>query len=231
MSEWVSAAVSEIGQRPNNEDRYWEAPGLALWAVADGMGGHAEGELASEIALQALSEAVQAGQPLAKAVTAANRFTCQEARRRSSDMGTTLVALRLHPDHYEVAWLGDSRAYLWNGHELQRLTTDHTVVQRWVEEGRLSLEGARGHPYGHVLTQAVGLDPEADPGYEKGSLDRAWAFLLCTDGLSDALSDERIGASLSQDSGSRALDALAREVRSLADPFQDNMTAILVYRC
>ena len=160
MTAWQSTAVSEIGRRGTNEDAFLEAPDLRLWAVADGMGGHAHGEVASRTALHALKSAVLEGRDLADAVTAANRATWEAARRQGSDMGTTLVALRLHPEAGELAWLGDSRAYRWDGQVLSRLTTDHTVVQDWVDQGRISAREARGHPYGHVLTRAVGLEPD-----------------------------------------------------------------------
>lgn len=228
LPEWTSSAISETGQRPANEDRYLEAPEIGLWAVADGMGGHADGEIASATALEGLEDTVREGRPLAEAVSTANRATCREAQRRRSDMGTTLVALRLHPDRYEVAWLGDSRAYLWDGESLRLLTTDHTMVQHWVEEGRLAPEEARGHPYGHVLTRAVGLDPEAEPDCREGDPRAASAFLLCTDGITDSLSDERIAASLTEGSGAAALERMAGTIRELADPFQDNLTAVLV---
>lgn len=230
MPEWTSSAISETGQRPGNEDRYLEAPDSGLWAVADGMGGHADGEIASATALEALEEAVREGRELPEAVSAANRATCREARRRASDMGTTLVALRLQPDRYEVAWLGDSRAYLWDGEELHLLSSDHTMVQHWVEEGRLAPEEARGHPYGHVLTRAVGLDPEAEPDWREGDPEDASAFLLCTDGVTDSLSDERIATSLAGGAGREALEGIAEAIRDLADPFQDNLTAVLVHR-
>lgn len=229
MAEWTSAAISEVGQRPKNEDRYLEASDLSLWAVADGMGGHADGEIASETALEALKGALQEGQDLPDAVATANRATCREALRRGSDMGTTLVALRLHPEGYEVAWLGDSRAYGWDGQGLQPLTRDHTLVQHWVEEGRLSPEQARGHPYGHVLSQAVGLDPEAQPDATKGPLASYEAFLLATDGLTDALDEEELAEPLREGLGPRALKTMARSVRDRNDPFQDNLTAVLVY--
>lgn len=229
MAEWTSAAINEVGQRPKNEDRYLEAPDLGLWAVADGMGGHADGEIASETALEALKGAVQEGQDLTEAVATANRATCRETLQRGSDMGTTLVALRLHPGAYEVAWLGDSRAYGWDGRDLQPLTRDHTLVQHWVEEGRLSPEQARGHPYGHVLSRAVGLDAEAQPDATQGPLTGYEAFLLATDGLTDTLKEEEMAEPLRKGPGPRGLETMARSIQDRGDPFQDNLTAVLVY--
>ncbi len=229
VAAWTSAALSKVGQRPKNEDRYLEAPDLALWAVADGMGGHADGEIASETALEALKGAVQEGQDLTEAVATANRATSREALRRGSDMGTTLVALRLHAGAYEVVWLGDSRAFGWDGQDLHPLTRDHTLVQHWVEEGRLSPEQARGHPYGHVLERAVGLDPEVRSEVTQGPLASYKAFLLATDGLTDALEERELAEPLRKGLGPRALQALARSVGNRSDPFQDNLTAVLVY--
>lgn len=229
MAVWRSAAVSEIGKRTNNEDGFLEAADLRLWAVADGMGGHAHGEVASRSALHALKGAVLRGHGLASALAAANRATWETARKQDSDMGTTLVALRLHAASYELAWLGDSRAYLWQGGELSQLSTDHTLVQDWVEAGRITPEQARHHPYGHVLTRAVGLDPDAPPTAVDGRLDGDERFLLCSDGLTDTLGDAEIAAVLAATPEGEAPEALHRAALAAANPHQDNLTAVLVY--
>ncbi|MFB6260008.1 MAG: PP2C family serine/threonine-protein phosphatase, partial [Thiohalorhabdaceae bacterium] len=221
--------ISDIGQRGTNEDAFLEAPDLGLWAVADGMGGHAHGEVASCTALAALKSAVHEGHDLATAVTAANRATWQAARQRGSDMGTTLVALRLRADSGEIAWLGDSRAYRWDGATLSQLTTDHTVVQQWVAQGRIRPEEAHQHPYGHVLTRGVGLDRDEQADTARLPLEGGERFLLCSDGLTDTLKDEAIAAVLEATPDPEIPGALYRRAAAAGNPRQDNLTAVLVY--
>jgi len=229
MNAWQSVAISEIGQRDTNEDAFLEAPDLGLWAVADGMGGHAHGEVASRTALAALKNAIHEGQDLTTAVTAANRATWQVARQRGSDMGTTLVALRLRADSGEIAWLGDSRAYRWDGATLSQLTTDHTVVQQWVDQGRIRPDEARHHPYGHVLTRGVGLDRDEQADTAAVALEGGERFLLCSDGLTDTLNEEEIAAVLEATPDSEIPRALYHRAAATGNPRQDNLTAVLVY--
>jgi len=229
MHHWSSATVTEIGERNTNEDAFLEAPDLGLWAVADGLGGHRHGEVASATALHALKKAILEGQGLAAAVGAANYATWMEAHRRGSDMGTTLVALRLDAEGYELAWLGDSRAYRWQGERLEQLTTDHTQVQEWVEQGRLDPDEARSHPYGHVLSQAVGLAPEAHADTCQGELTGDEFFLLCTDGLTDTLSAARMAEIIGGHRPAAVPNALCRAALAARHPYQDNLTAVVVW--
>ncbi|MEF8792999.1 PP2C family protein-serine/threonine phosphatase [Thiohalorhabdus sp.] len=229
MNAWQSVAISEIGQRGTNEDDFLEAPDLGLWAVADGMGGHAHGEIASRTALSALKSAMLEGQDLAAAATAANRTTWEAARQRGSDMGTTLVALRLHADAGEVAWLGDSRAYRWDGATLSQVTSDHTVVQEWVAQGRIRPEEARHHPYGHVLTRALGLDRDEQAEAVWLPLEGGERFLLCSDGLTDTLTDAEIARVLGHSPDADAPGALYQAAAAAGNPHQDNLTAVVIY--
>ena len=230
MQAWTSSAVTEIGHRRNNEDAYLEAADLRLWAVADGMGGHAHGEVASHTALHALRGAVLDGKDLPAALAAANRATWERAHHHGSDMGTTLVALRLGSRGYEVAWLGDSRAYRFRDDRgLEQLTSDHTVVQEWVIQGLLTAEEARDHPYGHVLIRALGLDPDAVPDTREGDLAGGEIFLLCSDGLSDTLTAEQIAGVLGTSAPGESPGALARAAREAGNPYQDNLTAVVVW--
>ncbi|MFA9459726.1 PP2C family protein-serine/threonine phosphatase [Thiohalorhabdus sp. Cl-TMA] len=230
MEPWISAAVSEIGLRGTNEDSFLEAPDLRLWAVADGMGGHSHGEVASRTAVRALKHAVLEGEDLPGAVAAANRATWREARHRASDMGTTLVALRLHTDRWELSWLGDSRAYRWSNGRLERLSRDHTLVQQWVEQGRISAGEARNHPYGHVLTQAAGLEEQARTDSLEGPLTGSEVFLLCSDGLTDTLGEERIAEVLDDMPPADPARALADAALAADNPFQDNLTVVVIRR-
>ncbi|HKL78468.1 MAG TPA: protein phosphatase 2C domain-containing protein [Gammaproteobacteria bacterium] len=229
MSHWTSASVTEIGERNTNEDAFLEAPDLRLWAVADGLGGHHHGEVASATALHALKSTILDGQDLTAAVAAANHATWTEARKRGSDMGTTLVALRLHEATFELAWVGDSRGYRWQGEHLEALTTDHTEVQAWVAQGRLSADEARAHPYGHVLSRAIGMAAEVRPDRLEGPLTGDELFLLCTDGLTDTLNTARIAEVLGSHRPAALPTALCRAALAARNPYQDNLTAVAVW--
>ena len=150
-------------RRDHNEDTYCAEPRLGLWLVADGMGGHELGEVASAIARDTVVEKFSQGEPLTSAIkTAAQRIVDQSRARQSSmPMGTTLVAAVLNQSSYEVAWVGDSRVYHWNG-SLRQLTSDHSYVQELVDQGAISAEQAKTHPHRNVVTQALGVtEPEA----------------------------------------------------------------------
>ncbi len=230
MGGWRSAAVSESGKRATNEDAFLEAPEFGLWAVADGMGGHQHGEIASATAVQALREATAAGYSLASAVELAHLATWEKALALDSDMGTTLVALKLEADStYNVAWVGDSRAYRWEQGQLAQLTSDHTVVQRWVDQGLLSPEEARTHPYGHVLSAVLGATSEPSPDIYHGSTSFDDLFLLCSDGLTDTLDRERITELVESTPPSELPSTLEQAARVANNPHQDNLTAVVVW--
>jgi protein phosphatase len=195
-----AAAISNPGLiRANNEDSVHA--GQWLIAVADGIGGLPAGEVASHIAIRklaALDVALEQGaEPLAvmrDAIELANREVRQavEADPRNEGMGTTVTALLLAKDQVALAHVGDSRAYLLRGGELLQLTKDDTYVQTLVDQGVLTLEEARSHPHRSVITQAVQGRELTMTGALLTPLvgDR---YLLCSDGLSDVITDETIG--------------------------------------
>lgn len=191
---------TDIGRlSENNEDNSFAEAELGLWLVADGMGGHAAGEVASEIVVETVSQKVAAGDDLETAIRAAHKTIKRSARdgRGASGMGSTVVALRLQGAEFDVAWVGDSRAYLWNG-KLTQLSHDHSFVQRLVDLGALTASEARVHPNKNVITQSLGavdLD-DVEVGRHQGVLLKGQKILLCSDGLSDELTDETIAAIL-----------------------------------
>ncbi len=211
-------AATDIGQvREGNEDSYLaDEP---LFAVADGMGGHRGGEVASRLALEVLEHMFRQGRGggLAEQVQEANRAVFERSMldRAVAGMGTTLTAAVVEGDRLRLAHVGDSRAYLLRDGELRLLTEDHTLVHRMVDEGEITEREAETHPYRSVLTRALGVDPrvEVDEGLvEVREGDRV---LLCTDGLTGMVTEAQIQAILEEakdpdDAASRLIRAANR---------------------
>lgn len=225
------AGESHIGLvRSGNEDAFLVAP--PLFAVADGLGGHQAGEIASSIAIDTLLEtaprAVDA-KALGRAVRQANAAVIEaaEAGRGRSGMGTTLTAAMVEGTRIAVAHVGDSRAYLLHYGQLEQLSQDHSMVADLVRQGQLTAEESRVHPNRSVITRALGSDPNmlADTlEVEAASGDR---LLLATDGLTSMLSDSEIARVLgSEHSARQAVDVLIE--RALAAGGHDNVTAVVV---
>src|SRR5699024_7027846 len=150
-------------RRAINEDTYCADPGLGLFLVADGMGGHVHGMRASALARDSMCAALRSGQPLETAVRMADRAII--ARHDSRDgmlpMGTTLVALHIRNQTFEAAWVGDSRLYLYHD-GLRQLSHDQSLVQDLVDHGVLDMHEAHGNPHRNVLTQALGVTAPDD---------------------------------------------------------------------
>ncbi len=238
MSKLVAGSATDVGLvRATNQDQLLVAPGL--YAVADGMGGHAAGEVASLTAVRALQAAFEAAgqrsaEALAEAAKAANYAIWEQARanREMRGMGTTLVALALveqedGSNRLAVAHIGDSRAYVLRDGLLRQLTVDHSLVQELVDDGQISAAQAAVHPQRNVLTRALGVEPVADVdiiGIDPARGDR---YLLCSDGLSREASDDQIAAVLRRypdpSVAARELVALAR-----AGGGSDNITVVVV---
>jgi len=225
------AGDSHIGKvRPVNEDAFLLAP--PLFAVADGLGGHQAGEVASSLAIDTLLEAAPRSsdlKALGRAVRQANAAVIEAAAsgRGRSGMGTTLTAVMVEGTHLTVAHVGDSRAYLLHLGTLEQLTQDHSMVADLVRQGRITAEESRSHPNRSVITRALGSDPnmladtfevEAAPG------DR---LLLATDGLTSMVRDEEIEHVLA------TAPTASAAVRQLIDGAleaggQDNITVVVV---
>ena len=196
------AGDSHIGLvRSDNEDAYLVAP--PLFAVADGLGGHQAGEVASSLAIDALLEAAPR-QPDAKALGRAVRqanaavIAAAEAGRGRVGMGTTLTAVMIDGTRLAVAHVGDSRAYLLHLGELQQLTADHSMVADLVRSGQLTLEESRVHPNRSVITRALGSDPNMLADTFEAEAAAGDRLLLATDGLTGGVRDEEISRILAQ---------------------------------
>jgi len=226
---------SHVGlRRELNEDTYYSDAALGLWLVADGMGGHEFGEVASALARDAVVREVSAGRSLTEAIRSADEDIIRQSRRRADSlpMGTTMVALRITDgNRFELAWVGDSRAYLWNG-QLRQLSSDHSYVQELIDQGAITPEQARSHPHRNVVTQALGVtDPEAlKVETISGELRPGFQVLLCSDGLTEEVDDASIAALLAQTdySAQECVDHLVSA--ALDGGGSDNVTVVLLRR-
>ena len=196
------AARSHVGcRRKNNEDALLCRPEIGLWAVADGMGGHAAGDVASALVVKSLGDVVaRAGlATLQKATEEALGRANHEIYRLSVEggrtMGSTVVTLLVEEDGFACLWAGDSRAYLLRERALRALTRDHSLVQQLVNSGDLTPEAALNHPNSNIITRAVGNMPTLDVEHGAATPVRVGdIFLLASDGLTRLLSEEEMAA-------------------------------------
>ncbi len=219
-------------RREHNEDTYYADANLGLWLVADGMGGHEHGEVASALARDMLVREVGKGVGLIPAIQLADEEIIRHSTKRSEalPMGTTIAALRITGERdFEVAWVGDSRVYLWNN-GLKQLSQDHSYVQELIDQGAITSEQARSHPHRNVVTQALGVtDPQSMRiGNAKGTLTPGMQLLLCSDGLTEEVTDASIAAVLgrSELTAQESVDHLV--LAALDQGGADNVTVIIV---
>lgn len=181
--------------RAHNEDSVLSCPELGLWVIADGMGGHQRGEVASAIVIDSMAAAIRQGDSLEQAVQVANQAIIAAAclDPASQGMGSTVVAVRFVGADYELAWVGDSRAYLLSPEVIRPLSKDHSWVQVMQDAGQLSAAEAKNHPRKNVITQCLGqVGLELEVGLRRGRLQGAERLLLCSDGLHGEVSDSRL---------------------------------------
>ena len=215
--------------RDHNEDSLVVTP--PLFAVADGMGGHAAGEVASEIAVRVLSELAPEhpdGEALGRAIEEANRAVIQAARegRGRQGMGTTMTAAMLEGERLVIAQVGDSRAYLLHQGKLQQLTRDHSLMADMIEAGQLTPEEARTHPQRSVITRALGSDAHLPPDIYEINVETGDRLLICSDGLSGMIFDDQIENTLRRvQDPQRCASQLVNE--AIAAGGHDNVTVIV----
>lgn len=225
------AARSDVGSvREHNEDSYLVK--TPLFVVADGMGGHEAGEVASNIAVTTMeAHAPKSTSPeaLAAAVIKANEAVLRGAQDGTGKpgMGTTLTAAFVFEDEATIAQVGDSRAYLLHDGQLQRITRDHSLVADLIEQGRLTEAEARFHPQRSVITRALGSDPHMQPDLYTLHVEEGDRLLLCSDGLCSMISDEDIEEILLDNPApAHACDALVEE--AIVAGGLDNVTVIVI---
>ena len=228
----VTAGVTDVGRvRDGNEDGFIDqADRLGLVAVADGMGGHRAGEVASATALEALRASVANGQSLRDAIEGANDAVLEksESDLELHGMGTTLTAGMLGSDGYlVVGHVGDSRAYLARDGALTQITTDHSLVEEMVRDGVLTPEQAEVHPQRSTITRALGIDPRVDVDEYPIELQPGDRILFCSDGLTTMVRPDEIAGILSREPDPKRAAQLLVDAANAAGG-EDNITAVII---
>ena len=255
--EFESAGLSDVGKkRGSNEDSFALAPQHRLFVVADGMGGHAAGEVASRLAVESIERHISGSDPrkeptipaafrspqgdeaaltpparrVLNAVRLANQEIVRSVRknREMRGMGTTVVIAYIHGSHAVIGSVGDSRAYLLRDDSLRQITSDHTFVNEQVRAGTLTQSEARKHPARNILTRAVGSQEEVEVDLIEQDLQAGDLLLLCSDGLTSMVEDDGILAALRGSRGDLATSCRALIDLANAKGGDDNVTVVLV---
>lgn len=236
---FTCAARTDVGVvRSGNEDSYSMLSDLGFFIVADGMGGHAAGEVASEMAVEIITGSLKPiranhdrdpADLVYESIRAANRAiyerTLTEQDKRG--MGTTATVMVLFAKRYLIGQVGDSRAYLLRGDQLHQITRDHSYVQEQVDAGLLTPEQARTHPYSNVITRCVGSNEDVVPDIYFGALQTGDIVLLASDGLTGMLEDDQLVHILRGDGGPDVwVDRLIAEANHRGG--LDNITVVIV---
>ena len=236
----------EVGQgtnngmiRSGNEDSFFADARHGLFVVADGMGGHAAGEVASEMAVRIIADELRGTHDLAiegvadhveQALKRANYAIYQRTLTEvdKQGMGTTASVLLLADGRYLIGQVGDSRVYLLRDGKLRQLTKDHSYVQEQVDAGFLTPEQARYHPYSNVITRCVGAGADVEPDTYTGEVKRGDVYLVASDGLTGMVDDRRLQQLLSAQraTAQRVVEALIAEANGRGG--LDNITAIVI---
>ncbi len=228
----IAAGYTHKGRRENNEDSFLVCDNFSI--VADGMGGHSKGEVASNMAVEHIKDYLNNltefnEKNLADAITLANKFILQKAasEKDMSDMGTTVVMCAWDKKEVYIANVGDSRCYLCSKNRVNQITTDHSYVQTLVDSGKITPEEAESRADKNILLRAVGCEEELKVDTFKLTIKKGDVLVLCSDGLSGVMSDKDIREIVMQDSSVEVV------VKTLVDEAYkkgstDNITAVIV---
>lgn len=229
------ASRTDVGlKRKINEDSLLAAPERNLWVVADGMGGHEAGEVASAMVVDALrglphtADLDELGDRAVEALRGVHGelLRLAAASERGGSIGTTVVGLALDGESYRCFWAGDSRAYLLRDGMIRRLTRDHSLVQTLVDSGMLKPEEAERHENSNVITRAVGVGRALEVDFVSGDARPGDRFLLASDGLTRVVDDQEIAAELERGSLEETTDRLVETVLARGAP--DNVTVVVL---
>jgi protein phosphatase len=244
-------ALTDVGRkRKGNEDSVIANPEQRLFVVADGMGGHAAGEIASKVAVDSINEFVcltggddeitwpfgldegisYDGNRLKTAVRYANRKVLEAVKEKAEyeGMATTVAAVLVDGSTANLAHVGDSRVYLYRGDELQQLTSDHSWVNEQLQSGIISAEQARGHPLRNVVTRALGGKVDLQVDMQAQPMEADDILLVCSDGLTTMVTDEEIARVLSETRGDIEAGASGLVAEANARGGEDNITVVLL---
>jgi protein phosphatase len=228
---FADGSRSDVGRgRPENEDNLLVDREHGLYAVADGMGGHRAGEVASATAIETLQDAYLGGQRLEQAVAAANAAVFAKGAGDASmrGMGTTLTAIALQGDSTALlGHVGDSRAYLMRDGSVTQVTDDHSLVEQLVREGRLTPEEAHNHPQRAIITRALGVDSEVEVDTFRVDLKPGDRLLICSDGLTNMLSDDTIAVTLRRHADPQQAADILVDMANQAGG-DDNITVVIL---
>ncbi|MEO8175895.1 MAG: protein phosphatase 2C domain-containing protein [Sphingomicrobium sp.] len=223
-------------QRKINEDSIFVGSDRALWAVADGMGGHDAGEIASTMVTDALrclplgGDLDELAARTVESLQQVNRELINLAQsqdgERQSTIGTTVVGLAIANGSYRCFWLGDSRAYCLRGGQITRISRDHSLVQNLVDAGMLKPEEADTHENANLITRAVGAAPTIEVDVVSGETQPGDQFLLASDGLTRVVRDSELAAELARGTLAQAADTLLETVLARGAP--DNVSLIII---
>jgi len=233
----IASGISDVGcVRRSNEDSIGLFKESNLYIVADGMGGHAAGEVASQLAVEQISQYFQSSggtgeSELAEAIAHANRhiFAASSKDPALGGMGTTVVALLANDNQVSIGFVGDSRVYLHQNGRTQQLTDDHSLVNQYIKKGLIAPEAAETHPQKHVLSRALGTAPEVEVETFERSPAPGDIYLLCSDGLSNKLSASELNTILLTEAQA-GLDAIGSRMVQRANEKggEDNISVVLL---
>lgn len=226
---WTSAGLTHQGLvRTTNEDALCLRDDIGLWAVADGLGGHSAGDLASQTVVESLFKlkpypdlGVMA-EFMEHALLDANQRLVTLADERQQVIGSTVVTFAIVEAYALCLWVGDSRLYRYRGGVMRQLTVDHSQQERFVEEGVMSRAEAKAHPHGHLLTRAIGAGPDLRVDMDVFPLRAGDLYLLCSDGLDKHVTEDEIAVHLARGDVQAGVDSLLELV--LARGASDNVT-------
>ncbi|KGJ94806.1 PP2C family protein-serine/threonine phosphatase [Colwellia psychrerythraea] len=232
---WVSEGATDVGTvRPLNEDSFLCQSEIGLWTVADGMGGHDGGSVASQLIVENLSHLSKKANlddfvnDIENTVTDANNRLLEYSRVKLNGriIGSTFVSLLIKGNVGVCLWAGDSRLYRFRHDKLSQLSRDHSHVAELVSEGLISEEEAKTHPEANVITRAVGTSERLDIDVDVFDVRVGDLFLLCSDGLYNAVADDEIMQCLRESSLEIAVNKLIQT--ALDNQASDNVSVILV---
>jgi len=227
--QWQSTGLTHPGQRAHNEDYFLADPAHGIYVVADGVGGRDAGEIASRISCETIVRHVVAGDTLDAGFVAAQTAIAEAVASGEgrNGMAATAVALHVQEARFNIVWLGDCRAYLWDG-KLRLLTRDHSLVEAMLARGEISLEQAAQHPQRNVILAALGgEDGGPEPGTNHGEIGGQGCFVLCSDGLCDTLDNATISEILAKEQSVEDTTAALLDT-AVAQGCKDNVTVLTV---